>query len=102
MSWTQDLWHRFYQNQMQINGGRNDQFVAWADSGGLVMGHYGNTVNSLQLAKLAREYTLCDNFFMGAFGGSFLNHVFLIVGPLPFIRTGRQQPGEKEDRRAER
>ncbi|WP_242621833.1 alkaline phosphatase family protein, partial [Komagataeibacter xylinus] len=25
-----DLWHRFYQNQMQINGGRNDMFVAWA------------------------------------------------------------------------
>ena len=21
---THDLWHRFYQNQMQINGGRND------------------------------------------------------------------------------
>ena len=37
---THDLWHRFYQNQMQIDGGRNDRFVAWADSGGLVMGHY--------------------------------------------------------------
>ena len=31
---TRDLWHRFYQNQMQINGGKNDMFVAWADSGG--------------------------------------------------------------------
>ena len=37
---TRDLWHRFYQNQMQIDGGRNDRFVAWADSGALVMGHY--------------------------------------------------------------
>src|SRR5215831_18634974 len=27
-----DLWHRFYQNQMQINGGKNDRFVAYADS----------------------------------------------------------------------
>ena len=37
---TRDLWHRFYQNQMQIDGGKNDKFAAWADSGGLVMGHY--------------------------------------------------------------
>ena len=37
---TRDLWHRFYQNQMQIDGGKNDKFVAWADSGALVMGHY--------------------------------------------------------------
>jgi len=37
---THDLWHRFYQNQMQINGGKNDKFVAYADAGGLVMGHY--------------------------------------------------------------
>ena len=31
---TRDLWHRFYQEQMQIDGGKNDKFVAWADSGG--------------------------------------------------------------------
>ena len=37
---TRDLWHRFYQNQMQIDGGKNDRFVAYADSGALVMGHY--------------------------------------------------------------
>lgn len=37
---TRDLWHVFYQNQMQINGGKNDRFVAWADSGGLTMGYY--------------------------------------------------------------
>ena len=35
---TRDLWHRFYQNQMQIDGGRNDRFAAYADAGGLVMG----------------------------------------------------------------
>src|SRR6185312_6856547 len=37
---THDLWHLFYQNQMQIDGGKNDKFVAYADSGALVMGHY--------------------------------------------------------------
>ncbi len=36
---THDLVHRFYENQMQIDGGKNDKFAAWADSGGLVMGN---------------------------------------------------------------
>jgi acid phosphatase len=62
---TRDLVHNFYHNQMQINGGRNDGFVAWGDSGGLVMGHYGETAKNLGLWQIAREFTLCDNFFMG-------------------------------------
>ena len=81
---TRDLWHRFYQNQMQINGGRNDQFVAWADSGALVMGHYHNSAHTLRLWNLAQQYTLCDNFFTAAFGGSWLNHIFLISAQAPF------------------
>jgi len=80
---TRDLVHNFYHNQMQINGGKNDGFVAWGDSGALVMGHYGETNNNLGLWQIAREYTLCDNFFMGAFGGSYLNHQFLISGRTP-------------------
>src|SRR5262249_4222960 len=35
---TRDMYHRFYNNQMQINGGKNDKMAAWADSGGMVMG----------------------------------------------------------------
>ncbi|MDS0796216.1 acid phosphatase [Burkholderia pseudomultivorans] len=80
---TRDLWHRFYQNQMQIAAGRNNQFAAWADSGGLVMGHYRNSADTLRLWNLARQYTLCDNFFMAAFGGSWLNHMFLISAQAP-------------------
>lgn len=80
---TRDLWHRFYQNQMQINAGRNNQFAAWADSGGLVMGHYRNSAETLRLWNLARQYTLCDNFFMAAFGGSWLNHIYLISAQTP-------------------
>ena len=37
---TRDLWHLFYEHQMQLDGGRNDKFVAFANSGALVMGHY--------------------------------------------------------------
>lgn len=81
---TRDLWHLFYQNQMQINGGKNDGFVAWADSGALTMGHYAQTRYSLRLWDVAREFVLCDNFFQGAFGGSFLNHQYLISAKVPF------------------
>ncbi|MCG2582934.1 acid phosphatase [Massilia sp. TS11] len=78
---TRDLTHRFYQNQMQINGGRNDMFVAWTDAGALTMGHYDGAV--LPLWQIAREYTLADNFFMAAFGGSFLNHMWLACACTP-------------------
>jgi acid phosphatase len=33
---------------------------------------------------VAREFVLCDNFFQGAFGGSFLNHQYLICATAPY------------------
>ena len=87
---TRDLWHVFYQNQMQINGGKNDGFVAWADSGGLVMGRYAQSRYSLRLWDVAKEFVLCDNFFQGAFGGSFLNHQYLISATAPFYPNAAQ------------
>lgn len=89
---TRDLIHSFYNNQLQINGGRNDGFVAWGDSGALVMGHYGDTRFNLRLYQLAREFTLLDNFFMGAFGGSFLNHQYLIAAQPPFYPDADRGP----------
>jgi len=73
--------HLFYQNQLQIDGGRNDKFVAWTNVGGLVMSYYD--ASDYPLGKLAKEYTLADNFFMGAFGGSFLNHFWLVCACTP-------------------
>ncbi|TDR30193.1 acid phosphatase [Hydromonas duriensis] len=72
---TRDLVHRFYQNQEQINGGRNNRFAAVSDAGGLVMGYYDGS--GMKLWQLAKDYTLADNFFMGTFGGSFMNHIYL-------------------------
>jgi acid phosphatase len=89
---TRDLWHRFYQNQMQIAGGKNDRFAAFADSGGLVMGHYANA--RLPLWGVARQYVLADNFFMGAFGGSFLNHFMLICACAPTYPNAEQSPAK--------
>jgi acid phosphatase len=78
---TRDMYHRFFENQMQIDGGKNDQFVAWADSGAMVMGQFDSSSSALY--KLAQQYTLADNFFQGAFGGSFLNHQYLICACAP-------------------
>ncbi|NTV97891.1 MAG: acid phosphatase [Chlorobiaceae bacterium] len=80
---TPDLAHRFYNNQMQINRGKNNMFAAWSDAGGLSMGYYDGS--SMQMWKLAKEYTLADNFFMSAFGGSFLNHFWLISAQTPYF-----------------
>jgi len=78
---TRDLVHRFYQNVEQINGGRNDRFVAASDAGGLAMGYYDGS--TLPLWQWAKDYVLADNFFMGAFGGSFLNHFWLVCACTP-------------------
>ncbi|HEY2676150.1 MAG TPA: acid phosphatase [Steroidobacteraceae bacterium] len=78
---THDLWHRFFEHQMQIDGGKNDGFAAWSDAGGLALGHFDTSRTALY--ALAREYVLADNFFQGAFGGSFLNHQYLICACAP-------------------
>ncbi len=91
---TRDLVHTFYNNQLQINGGRNDGFVAWGNSGALVMGHYADNATNLRLWQIAREFTLCDNFFMGAFGGSFLNHQYLIAARPPYYPNADKSPAK--------
>ncbi len=88
-----DLWHRFYEEQMQLDGGKNDKFAAWADSGGLVMGHYQGGAK-LPLWAIARRYTLADNFFQGAFGGSFANHFMLICACAPVYPDAATSPAK--------
>ena len=91
---TRDLVHAFYQSQMQINEGLNDRFVAWGDSGAMVMGHYGDNPVNMRLWRIARDYTLCDNFFMGSFGGSFLAHQYLVAARPPFYPNAADSPAK--------
>jgi phospholipase C len=91
---TIDLWHRFYQNQMQINGGRNDRFASYSDSGALVMGYYDGS--KLPLWDVAKRYVLADNFFMAAFGGSFLNHFQLICACAPYYPHADRSPATSQ------
>ena len=78
---TGDLVHRFYQEQYQIDGGKMDKFIAWSDAAGLVMSAYDAT--NMPEGRLARQYVLADNFFHAAFGGSFLNHFWLVCACTP-------------------
>jgi phospholipase C len=73
--------HRFYQHQLQVNGGRMDRYVVWSDTGGLPLGHFDT--EKLPLYPYAREHTLCDNYFTAAWGGSMLNHIWLIAAATP-------------------
>jgi phospholipase C len=73
--------HAYYHNIEQINGGRNNLFAAMSNTGGYTMGHYDGSV--MRVWQWAREYTLADNFFMGAFGGSYLNHQYLVCACAP-------------------
>jgi phospholipase C len=78
---TGDLVHRFYQEQLQIDAGKMDRFVAYSDAASLTMSYYDAT--NLPEGKLAQQYVMDDNFFHAAFGGSFLNHFWLICACTP-------------------
>lgn len=85
---SQDIVHKFYTEQLQIgNGalepgnGRNEKFVAWSNNGSLVMSYYD--ARKLPMGHWAEEFTLADHFFHAAYGGSFLNHQFLIAAEAP-------------------
>ena len=60
--------------------------------------------------KWAQEYTLADHFFMGAFGGSYLNHFWLICACTPrdaecaaeHARAGRRARLAQDARRTRR
>ncbi len=83
---TQDIVHRFYQEQYQLNGGKQNRYVTGSDAVGLTVGHY-HTQN-LPIYRYLHQpnhpkYAIADNFFQAAFGGSFLNHQWLITARTP-------------------
>src|SRR5438874_4990565 len=73
--------HAFYHSQEQIDGGKNNMFAAMSNVGGWTMGYFDGS--QLRLWQWAKQYTLTDKFFMGAFGGSFLNHFWLVCACTP-------------------
>src|SRR5262245_29202930 len=83
---TKDIVHRFYNEQYQINGGKQNLYVTGSDAAGLAMGFYNTKKLPIYVylhSRGAPKYIIADSFFQGAFGGSFLNHQWLIAAAPP-------------------
>ena len=83
---TRDIVHKFYQEQYQLNGGKQNRYMVGSDAIGTVMGVYDT--KSLPIYQWLHgthhpNYAIADNFFQAAFGGSFLNHQYLIAARAP-------------------
>jgi acid phosphatase len=83
---TRDLVHRYYQEHYQLDGGKQDRYVTGSDAIGLTMGTYDT--RALPIYKYLHapghpKYAIADRFFQAAFGGSFLNHQWLIAAATP-------------------
>jgi phospholipase C len=94
---TRDLVHRFYQEQYQLDGGRQDRYMSGSDAVGLTMGHY--ETRRLPIYRYlhsagAPHYVIADRFFQAAFGGSFLNHQWLIAARSPLDTSANDATGK--------
>jgi phospholipase C len=83
---TRDIVHEFYQEQYQLNGGAQNRYMSGSDSAGTVMGVYDTKL--LPIYRYLHSgghphYAIADDFFQAAFGGSFLNHQWLIAAATP-------------------
>jgi acid phosphatase len=83
---TRDLVHRYYQEQYQLNDGAQNRYVTGSDAVGLTMGTYDT--RNLPIYRYLHSgghphYAIEDRFFQAAFGGSFLNHQWLVAAATP-------------------
>jgi acid phosphatase len=93
---TRDLVHRYYQEQYQLDGGRQDRYVTGSDAIGLTMGHYATRklpIYRYLHAKRHPRYVIADRFFQSAFGGSFLNHQWLVAAATPVFYNAPKDGG---------
>ncbi len=92
---TRDIVHRFYEEQFQLNGGQQNRYALQSDAAGLVMGTYDTT--TLPIYQYLHQpghpkYAILDNFFQAAFGGSYLNHQWLIAAATPVCNAANGCP----------
>jgi acid phosphatase len=96
---TEDMVHRFYNEQFQINRGKQNRFVLGSDAAGLTMGYYDTTklpIYAYLHKPDAPNYVIADNFFQAAFGGSFINHHWLVAARTPVFK-GAANDGSEND-----
>ncbi len=78
--------HRFYNEQYQIDGGRMDRYSTGSDAAGLTQGFYDTRqlpIYQYLTGKHAPRSVVLDRFFQSAFGGSYLNHQWLVAARTP-------------------
>ena len=83
---TEDIVHRFYQEQYQLNNGAQNRYTTGSDAVGLTQGYFDTTqlpIYKYLHSDRAPRYAIADDFFQSAFGGSFLNHQWLIAAATP-------------------
>jgi acid phosphatase len=84
---TLDPGHNFFQDRYQLDNGRMDRFAAGNNySNGGTMGYWDT--HKLPLYRYLHrsghpQYAVADHFFQAAFGGSLLNHQWLIAAATP-------------------
>ena len=93
---TRDIVHEFYQEQYQLNNGAQNRYMSGSDSAGTVMGVYDTRL--LPIYRYLHSgghphYAIADDFFQAAFGGSFLNHQWLIAARTPTYPNAVSYPG---------
>ncbi|MEA2394911.1 MAG: hypothetical protein QOJ82_2802 [Solirubrobacteraceae bacterium] len=96
---TRDLVHRYYQEQYQLDGGKQDRYVTGSDAVGLTMGYYDTTALPVYQYLHSADhpaYAIADHFFQGAFGGSFLNHQWLVAAGTPTFQGAVDDGGTKD------
>jgi len=93
---TPDPTHMFFTQQAQINGGAMDRFVAFGSARAFSVGVYDTA--KLPLARYAGDFTLCDRFFQSAFGGSFLNHQWLVSARTPSFPSATESLSREPER----
>jgi phospholipase C len=96
---TRDIVHRYYQEQYQLDGGKMDRYVAGSDAAGLTQGVYDT--KALPIYKYLHSaghprYAIGDNFFQAAFGGSFLNHQWLVAATTPVFLNAVNDGGAND------
>ena len=85
---TADIVHRYYQEQYQLDGGKQDRYTTGSDAVGLTQGFYTTTMLPIYQYLHQEDhphYAIEDNFFQAAFGGSFLNHQWLVAAATPIF-----------------
>src|SRR2546422_9858833 len=79
---TRDIVHRFYQEQYQLDGGKQDRYTTGSDAVGLTQGYYDTRALPIYAylhGGAHPHYAIAGDFFQSAFGGSFLNHQWLVT-----------------------